>query len=94
MPDFRRLRDDLRAFAEACGFPMAPWQAEGLALRQRVTVSVAASRSGSPRASRPWPCIAPSSAPIAAHGVRAIFHLDGEAEPGGVKEATQLFRKK
>ncbi len=46
MPDLTRLRDDLRAFAEACGFPMAEWQADALVLDKRTTVLISPRQCG------------------------------------------------
>jgi hypothetical protein len=40
VPDPAELLRDLRAFAEACGFPMAEWQAEALKLDKRTTILV------------------------------------------------------
>lgn len=46
MTDNRVLRTDLRAFAAACGFPMAEWQAYALALEKRTTVLISPRQCG------------------------------------------------
>jgi hypothetical protein len=49
MTDLRTLRDNLSAFADAIGTPLAPWQADSLWLEQRVSAIVAPRQSGKSR---------------------------------------------
>jgi len=49
MRDLRRLRFNLATFAEAVGCPLAPWQADSLALERRTTVIVAPRQTGKSR---------------------------------------------
>jgi hypothetical protein len=49
MRDVARARDDLSAFADLAGRPLAPWQADSLRLESRVTAIVAPRQSGKSR---------------------------------------------